>query len=98
MDSLGKLGTNLPAEVAAEKDLQAAFRGAALSLTGLFKVGKKATKKGTCCVCTSRDEWRACWDEARRPLRPRYRVTRSQWVDCADLGLFAVYSVPRRQA
>ena len=48
MESLNRLGDELPSELvaAAEKDLQQAFRGAALSLTGLFKVGKKATKKG----------------------------------------------------
>lgn len=50
MESLNRLGDGLPSEevyASVEKELAGAFRGAALSLTGLFKVGKKATKKGT---------------------------------------------------
>lgn len=46
MESLGRIGETLPPDELAEKELQAAFRGAALSLTGLFKIGKKASKKG----------------------------------------------------
>ncbi|KAK4054813.1 hypothetical protein OIV83_000737 [Microbotryomycetes sp. JL201] len=45
MDSLGRLSDTLPGTEAAEKDLQASFRSAALALTSLFKQGKKATTK-----------------------------------------------------
>lgn len=45
MDSLGRLGQTLPSDTT-EKQLQEAFRSAALSLTGLFKVGKKAQTQG----------------------------------------------------
>ncbi|ORY85383.1 hypothetical protein BCR35DRAFT_54208 [Leucosporidium creatinivorum] len=44
MESLGRLSDTLPSE-AAEKELQASFRSAALALTGLFKQGKKATNQ-----------------------------------------------------
>lgn len=46
LDNLGRMQDNLPPTEVAEKELQQAFRVAALSLTGLFKVGKKATNKG----------------------------------------------------
>lgn len=46
MDSLGRLGQTLPSDRASEAQLQEAFRSAALSLTGLFKVGKKAQTQG----------------------------------------------------
>ncbi|SCV68427.1 BQ2448_548 [Microbotryum intermedium] len=48
MDSLGGLSDTLPrgsAMEATEKELQTAFRQSALALTGLFKVGKKATRR-----------------------------------------------------
>ncbi|KAM0793138.1 hypothetical protein ACM66B_000614 [Microbotryomycetes sp. NB124-2] len=45
MDSLGRLSDTLPGSEAAEKELQASFRSAALALTSLFKQGKKATNK-----------------------------------------------------
>ncbi|KAK4058122.1 hypothetical protein OIO90_000861 [Microbotryomycetes sp. JL221] len=45
MDSLGRLSDTLPGTEAAEKELQASFRSAALALTSLFKQGKKATTK-----------------------------------------------------
>lgn len=46
MDSLGKIRDTLPREVKDERELGEAFRAAAMSLTGLLKAGKKATKKG----------------------------------------------------
>ena len=45
MDSLRGLGQTLPSD-ATEKQLQEAFRSAALSITGLFKAGKKAQSQG----------------------------------------------------
>ncbi|KAK4706009.1 hypothetical protein P7C70_g208, partial [Phenoliferia sp. Uapishka_3] len=44
MESLSGIGSALPPEVA-EAQLAHAFRGAALSLTALFKAGKKSTQK-----------------------------------------------------
>lgn len=46
MDSLGSLNTALPPNEQAEALLASSFRQAALSITALFKQGKKATSKG----------------------------------------------------
>ncbi|PRQ72810.1 hypothetical protein AAT19DRAFT_16734 [Rhodotorula toruloides] len=45
MDSLGSLNTALPPNEQAEALLASSFRQAALSITALFKQGKKATSK-----------------------------------------------------
>jgi len=50
MESLGAIGSSLSqvgAQDQAEKDLSAAFKVAAASLTGLFKVGRRATQQGS---------------------------------------------------
>lgn len=46
MESLGRMQDTLPGSEAAEKELQASFRSAALALTSLFKQGKKSANKG----------------------------------------------------
>lgn len=46
MESLGQLNTALPPNELAEQALASSFRQAALSITALFKQGKRATTKG----------------------------------------------------
>lgn len=50
MDSLGQLGDELPRNnptlVAAESELQGAFRTSALAITTLFKAAQTASSKG----------------------------------------------------
>lgn len=46
MESLGQLNTALPPNELAEQALASSFRQAALSITALFKQGKRATSKG----------------------------------------------------
>lgn len=50
MESLGQLDTALPPNELAEQALASSFRQAALSITALFKQGKRATSKGTSTV------------------------------------------------
>lgn len=45
MENLAGIGSALPPEMA-EAQLAHAFRASALSLTALFKAGKKSTQKG----------------------------------------------------
>jgi len=45
MDSIGQLSSSLPPDFES-KQLQASFRQAALSITDLFKQGKRASAKG----------------------------------------------------
>lgn len=45
MDSIGQLSSSLPPDLQ-DKQLQASFRQAALSITELFKHGKRASTKG----------------------------------------------------
>lgn len=45
MESLSGIGSSLPPSVP-DAELAHAFRGAALSLTALFKAGKNSTRKG----------------------------------------------------
>lgn len=51
MESLGQLNTALPPNELAEQALASSFRQAALSITALFKQGKRATTKGMLVLC-----------------------------------------------
>jgi hypothetical protein len=46
MDSISRIGDQLPAELNLDRDSLLAFKSAAMELTTLFKTGKKASKKG----------------------------------------------------
>lgn len=67
MDSLGSLNTALPPNEQAEALLASSFRQAALSITALFKQGKKATSKGAFTLCSPSESVRAKLTELTPP-------------------------------
>lgn len=79
MESLSGIGSSLPPSVP-DAELAHTFRGAALSLTALFKAGKNSTRKGEHSSAYSDFRCPQVWakrvSEASRGQRRMTRVTR----------------------